>query len=71
MQDINSIVSFFTIYQSNKAIELHPGCDDYPGMRIISTSRSYESAFQVAQAAADARQIPFKNYVPAEILEGA
>ncbi|MDX2100448.1 MAG: hypothetical protein SFW36_21950 [Leptolyngbyaceae cyanobacterium bins.59] len=59
---------FFTIYQSQRAIELRLGCDDYPSTRIISTSRSYESAYQVALSAAVSKQLPLENYVPMNLV---
>lgn len=58
---------FFTIYQSKRAIELRLGCDDYPSMRIISTSKSYKMAYQVACSTAETKNLPLENYVPAAV----
>jgi hypothetical protein len=68
MQSPNRSEAFFTIYQSKQAIEIRLGCEDQPNARIISTSKSYESAYQVAQVAASSKQMPLENYVPEDYM---
>ncbi|OLP19782.1 hypothetical protein BST81_04420 [Leptolyngbya sp. 'hensonii'] len=69
MQNLNQGTSFYSIYQGKRVIQLRAGCDDYPELRIISTSRSYESAYHVAKVTAEFRNVPFENLVPLELLE--
>jgi len=61
--------SFFTVYLSAQGIELRRGFEDYPNCLALHTSKSYESAQQFAQAAANNRNLPLNNQVlvPASI----
>lgn len=52
--------AFFTVYVTEYGIELLPGCADYPNCQALHTSKSYESAYQFAQAAAAHRNLPFR-----------
>lgn len=55
--------SFFTVYLSKQGIELRSGYADYPNCHPLHTSKSYESAQEFAQAAAEIRNLPIKSWV--------
>jgi hypothetical protein len=55
--------SLFTVYLTKQGIELRSGCKDYPHCHALHTSKSYESAQQFAQIAANHRNLPVKSWV--------
>lgn len=58
-----SFASFFTVYETKDAIELHPGCRDIQDVRVICSCLSYESACTIAQLSANLKQLPVLDYV--------
>lgn len=56
------IDSYFTVYQSTSAIELHPGCPDNAGSRIICTCVQYEQASKIATILGNLHRLPVKNF---------
>jgi hypothetical protein len=57
------LASYFTVYRSEQAIELHPGCEDYENCRVICTCLDYEQAKEIARLSANIHQLPVKNFV--------
>lgn len=58
-----SRTSFFTVYQTQAAVELRLGHHDRPSIRTICSSASYENAKQFAQRCAKLSKLPFIDYV--------
>lgn len=55
--------TFYSIYQSQNAIEIRSGCTDYKELRLISSCLCYEQACEIAQTMANVKQMPIKNLV--------
>jgi hypothetical protein len=54
--------SYFTVYQTEQAIELHPGCEDYEHHRVICTCLYYEQACEIARLSGNLHRLPVKNF---------
>lgn len=55
--------TYFTVYRTEQAVELHPGCEDYEHLRVICTCVEYEQAFEIAGLVANLHHLPIKNFV--------
>lgn len=59
----DSINDFFTLYQSDHVLELHPGCPDYPSLRLIGSFATYQSAWELACQLSLDKNLKLVNYV--------
>lgn len=57
------LASYFTVYRTEQAIELHPGCEDYENRRVICTCINYDQAKEIARLSANIHQLPIRNFV--------
>lgn len=62
-QSASVLDSYFTVYKTDQAIELHPGCEDYENYRVICTCLYYEQACEIARLSANIHRLPVKNFV--------
>ncbi|OLP16871.1 hypothetical protein BST81_19455 [Leptolyngbya sp. 'hensonii'] len=63
MQTTGTGSRFFTVYQTDCAIELHAGCPDQEQFRVICTCLYYEQACEIARIAANLHSLPVMNFV--------
>lgn len=62
-QSASILDSYFTVYWTEQAIELHPGCPDDTNHRVICTCLYYEQATEIARLAANLHTLPVRNFV--------
>lgn len=58
--------TFFSIYQSEQAIELRRGCEDFEHLRLISSCTSYAQACDLADQLAQAKQLEVQDFISQE-----
>lgn len=68
MNDV-SLTSFFTVYQTQAAVELRLGHHDCPSIRTVCSTVSYENAKRFAQYCAEINHLPFVDYVDLDTQE--
>jgi hypothetical protein len=52
----------FTVYRTENAVELHPGCDTREQARLICTCVSYELAYEFAERLARQACLPLYDH---------
>lgn len=55
-------MEFFTVYQTQDAIELRCGREDLQNCRIVCSSLLYDSAYHIAVLSAHLNQLTFVNH---------
>jgi hypothetical protein len=55
--------SYFTVYKTDKSIEIHPGCEDHEQMRVICTCVEYSQACEIAKLVANLHRLPIQDLV--------
>jgi hypothetical protein len=61
--DGNNPDELFTVYRTEKAIEVHLGVEPRENARLIGTHKAYESAYEFAELLASQTNLPLQNYV--------
>jgi hypothetical protein len=59
----NLFASYFTVYKTEKAIEIHSGCEDYEQVRVICTCLDYQQACEIARLVSNLHHLPVINSV--------
>lgn len=55
--------AYFTVYQTDSAIELHPGCSGDEQFRVICTCVYYQQACEIARLVGSIHQLPIRDLV--------
>jgi len=57
------VTSYFTVYKTAQAIEVHAGCEDYESMRVICTCLEYQQACEIARLVSNLHHLPVIDFV--------
>jgi surfactin synthase thioesterase subunit len=55
--------TYFTVYQTSCAIELHPGCSSDKPFRMICTCVYYQQACEIARLMSSIHRLPIRDLV--------
>lgn len=53
--------TIYSVYRTDRYIELHPGCDDREGARLICSHKSYEDAYEFGEILAAETGLPLHD----------
>jgi hypothetical protein len=53
--------AMFSVYRTEFAIELHPGCNDRESARLICTQSSYDNAREFCELLAQQTRLPIQD----------
>ncbi len=56
-------IAYFTVYQTEAAIEVRSGCEDYEHVRVICTCLDYCQAREIARLVSNLHHMPVLDYV--------
>lgn len=51
----------YSVYRSNVEIELHSDCESIKNLRLISTHKDYDEAYELCELLAEAFQFPIQD----------
>ncbi|XHX79992.1 MAG: hypothetical protein RBJ76_08725 [Stenomitos frigidus ULC029] len=56
----NEQTPIFSVYRSDAAIELQSGCGNRENLRLLSTHKDYDEAYEFCELLAEAFQLPIR-----------
>lgn len=59
---LNEKETVFSVYRSDVAIELRSGCESMKNLRLISTYKDYDEAYEFCELLAEAFQFPIQDF---------
>ena len=58
----NEQTTIFSVYRSETAIKLQRGCENREKLRLISTYKDYDEAYEFCELLAEAFQLPIQTF---------
>ena len=57
----NEQTTIFSVYRSEVTIDLQRGCENRENLRLISTHKEYDEAYEFCELLAEAFQLPIRD----------